>query len=163
MKTYKSNFCRKFMKAGFWIAILGGSSFGCQAFANEISNIAPQSFNNWQRASDSELDQLRGGFVLSNGVSVDFSLDRIISLNGAVVSSSFFQLSGNASLFQNGALNQTPDLAGAAGLSSIIQNNLDNQDIRTMADINIVVGNLKNLDFSNNGMVFNSLILPNIH
>ncbi|WP_333875031.1 hypothetical protein [Methylobacter sp.] len=163
MKMYKFNILRKFLKAGLWIAIFGGSHFACQVSAEEISNTAPQRFGNWDRASDSELDQLRGGFVLANGVNVDFSLDRITSLNGAVVSSSFFQSSANMSLFQNGALNQAPDLAGAAGLGSIIQNNMDNQVIRNATDINITVSNLKNLDLNNNGMIFNSLILPNVH
>lgn len=159
MKAYRFNIYRKLIKIAVWIAVLSGPCFTCQVSADETS----QRFGNWQRATDSELDQLRGGFVLANGVSVDFSLDRIISLNGAIVSSSFFQLPGNASVFQNGALNQASDLSGSAGLSSIIQNNLDSQSISTMTDINITVSQLKNLQLNNNGMVFNDLILPNVH
>lgn len=162
MKTYKFNVYRKLMKVALWIAVLGGSGFACQVLADEMSNISAQRFDNWSRASDSELDQLRGGFVLQNGTNIDFSLDRITSLNGSVVSSSFFQLPENASLFQNGTLNQVPYLA-MSGLGSVIQNNVDNQVIRTVTDINIAISNLKGLDLNNSGAVFNNLIMPNVH
>lgn len=163
MKTYKFNVHRKFINAVFWTAILGGSSFfACQALADESSNIAAHRFDNWERASDSELDQLRGGFVLPNGVNIDFSLEKITSLNGTVVSSSFFQLPGNVSLIQNGNMNQAPGLA-ISGVGSVIQNNLDNQTISTITNINIAVSHLKNFNLNNSGMVFNSLIQPNVH
>lgn len=161
MKAYQFNVYRKFIKAVFCIVVWGGSGFACQVVADEISTIVGHRFDNWERASDSELDQLRGGFVLPNGVSIDFSLERMTSLNGAVVSSSFFQLPGNASLFQNGNMNQAQDLAMPV-LGSVIQNNLDNQVISTVTDINIAVSNLKNLNSNSNGMVFNNLILPNM-
>ena len=131
-----------------------------QVLADEMSNSTAHRFDNWDRASDSELDQLRGGFVLPNGVNIDFSLERITSINDGRVSSLFFQLPDNFSLIQNGTLNQAPDLA-LSGFGSVIQNNLDNQIIRTVTDINIAISNLKNLDSNNSGMVFNNLILPN--
>lgn len=161
MKAYQFNVYRKLKKAVIWIA-WGSFSFAGQVFADQTSSIAGQRFDNWERASDGELDQLRGGFVLPNGINIDFSLERISTLNGTVVSSSFFQLPENASLFQNGTMNQTPDLAGA-GLSSVIQNNVDNQIIKTVTDINIAVSNLKNMNLNNNSMAFNNLILPNAH
>lgn len=146
-----------------WAMLWCGAGFAGQVLADEMSNMTVQRFSNWERASDGELEQLRGGFVLPNGLSIDFSLERIVSLNGAVVSSSFFQLPGNALLFQNGNLNQASDIVGGAPLASVIQNNLDNQMIKTMTDINIAVSNFKNLDLNNRGMVFNNLILPNVH
>ncbi|WP_340121379.1 hypothetical protein [Methylobacter svalbardensis] len=161
MKVYQFNVYRKLIKSVFWIVVSSGSGFACQVLADEMSNINAHRFDHWDRASDSELDQLRGGFVLPNGVNIDFSLERITSLNGAVVSSSFFQLPGNASLFQNGNMNQAPDIA-VPGLGSVIQNNLDNQIISTVTDINIAVSNLKNLNSDSNGMVINNLILPNM-
>lgn len=145
-----------------WAVLWCGAGFAGQVFADEMPNMTVQRFSNWERASDSELEQLRGGFILPNGLSIDFSLERIVSLNGAVVSSSFFQLPGNALLFQNGDLNQASDLVRAP-LASVIQNSLDNQMIKTMTDINIAISNFKNLDLNNRGMVFNSLILPNTH
>jgi len=162
MKPYKINVCRKLIKPLLWLAVWAGSGFAAQALADEAPDNALHRLENWERASDSELDQLRGGFVLPNGMNIDFSLERVTSLNGTVMSSSFFQLPGNALLLQNGALNQSPDLAGA-GLSTVIQNNVDNQIIRTVTDINIAVSNLKNLDLNNSGLVFNNLIQPNVH
>ncbi|MGZ5012018.1 MAG: hypothetical protein ACXV74_13765 [Methylobacter sp.] len=157
MKAYKSSIFRQFVLAGFWIAVSVGPGV---LHADEIPGITAQQSDSWSRASDSELDQLRGGFALANGVNVDFSLDRVTYLNGALVASTFFQLPGNASLFQNGALNQAPGMTGPA-LGSVIQNNVDNQVIRNVTDINIAVSNLKNMDLNNRGMVFNNLILPN--
>ncbi len=162
MKPYKINICRKLIKPLLWLVVWIGSGSVVQVLADEAPDNMLHRLENWERASDSELDQLRGGFVLPNGMSIDFSLERITSLNGTVVSSSFFQLPDNASLLQNGALNQSPELAGA-GLSSVIQNNVDNQIIRTVTDINIAVSNLKNLNLNNSGLVFNNLIQPNIH
>lgn len=161
MKAYQFNVCRKLKQALLWIA-WGSASFAGQVFADETSGIARQQSGNWERASDGELDRLRGGFVLPNGMNIDFSLERITSLNGTVVSSSFFQLPENAALFQNGAMNQASGLADS-GLSSVIQNNVDNQIIKTVTDINIAVSNLKGMDLNSNGMAFNNLILPNTH
>ncbi len=162
MKLYKINVCRNLIKPLLWLAVWISSGLAAQALADEAPDNMLHRLENFERASDSELDQLRGGFVLPNGMNIDFSLERITSLNGTVVSSSFFQLPDNALLLQNGAMNQSPDLAGA-GLSTVIQNNVDNQTIRTVTDINIAVSNLKNMDLNNSGLVFNSLIQPNIH
>jgi len=162
VKAYKSIDYRKLMKVALRIVVLGGSGFTCQVLADDMSNTSAQQFDNWDSVSDSELDQLRGGFALPNGTNVDFSFDRITSLNGTVVSSSFFQLPENASLFQNGTLNHAPDLT-MSGLGSVIQNNVDNQTIRTVTDINIAISNLKGFDLNNGGAVFNNLIMPNMH
>jgi hypothetical protein len=158
MKPYKINIYRKLIRTLLGLSVWVGSSFSAQVLADETV----LRFGHWERASDDELDQLRGGFVFPNGIIIDFSLERVTSLNGSVVSSSFFQLPENAALLQNGSLNQSPALAGD-GLSSIIQNNLDNQIIRTVTEINIAVSNLKNSALNNGGMVFNDLIQPNIH
>jgi len=157
MKTYKSSIYRKFMMAGLWITVLAGSG----VYADEPPGITDQPSDSWSRASDSELDQLRGGFALANGVNIDFSLERLTTLNGAVISSTSFRLPDDAFLFQNGGLNQAPVMTGSA-LNSVIQNNMDNQVIKNMTDINIAVSNLKNMDLNSRGMVFNNLILPNV-
>lgn len=157
MKAYKSSIFRLFVKTGLWVAVLAGPG----VYADEIADIADQPSGRWSRASDSELDQLRGGFALPNGVNIDFSLDRVTYLNGALVASTSFQLPSNASLFQNGDLNQAPVMTGPA-LGSVIQNNLDNQVIKNVTDVNIAVSNLKNMDLNNRGMVFNNFIQPNV-
>ncbi len=157
MKSYKSSIFRLFVQAGLWLAVLVGPS----VYADEILDITAQPSDSWSRASDSELDQLRGGFALANGVNIDFSLHRLTTLNGEVVSSTSFRLPDDAFLFQNGGLNQAPVMTGSA-LGSVIQNNVDNQVIKNMTDINIAVSNLKNMDLNNRGMVFNNLIMPNV-
>ncbi|HEY8098556.1 MAG TPA: hypothetical protein VIE65_21025, partial [Methylobacter sp.] len=151
MKPYKINIYRNLIRPLLWLTVWIGSSFACQALADAAPVNPILRFDNWERASDDELDKLRGGFVLPNGIIIDFSLERITSLNGSVVSSSFFQLPENAALLQNGSLNQSPALAGA-GLSSVIQNNVDNQIIRSVTAINIAVSNLKNSALNSGGM-----------
>jgi hypothetical protein len=156
VKAYKSSIYRTFVMAGLWITVLVGPG----VYADETAGITDQPSDSWSRASDSELDQLRGGFALANGVNIDFSLERLTTLNGTVVSSTSFRLPDDAFLFQNGGLNQAPVMTGSA-LNSVIQNNMDNQVIKNMTDINIAVSNLKNMDLNSRGMVFNNLILPN--
>lgn len=117
--------------------------------------------NNWPRASDSELAQLRGGFLLPNGVNIDLSIEKIISLNGVETFSSFFQFPENGFLLQNGVGDLAPDLAASA-LNSIIQNNLDNQVISTINEINLEVSNLQNLDLNDGSRVFTDQVVPNL-
>lgn len=162
MKPYKINVYQNIIRPLLGLTIWLGSGFAWPALADAPPANPILRFDNWERASDDELDKLRGGFVLPNGIIIDFSLERITSLNGSVVSSSFFQLPENAALLQNGSLNQSPALAGA-GLGSVIQNNVDNQIIRSVTAINIAVSNLKNSALNSGGMAFNNLIQPNIH
>lgn len=157
MKTYKSSIFRQGVLVGFWISVLASPG----VYADEIADITDQPSDSWSRASDSELDQLRGGFVLANGVNIDFSLERLTTLNGVIVSSTSFRLPDDAFLFQNGGLNQAPVMTGSP-LNSVIQNNMDNQVIKNMTDINIAVSNLKNMDLNSRGMVFNNLVQPNM-
>lgn len=117
--------------------------------------------NNWPRASDSELALLRGGFMLPNGINIDFSIEKIISLNGVETFSSFFQFPENGFLLQNGAGDLAPDLASAA-LNSIVQNNLDDQVISTINEINLEISNLQNLDLNDGSRVFTDQIVPNL-
>jgi len=132
-----------------------------QVTADEtVPRIYDGGYGHWNRASDSELDQQRGGFVLPNGVQIDFRLERITSINGMEIFNSLFQLPEKAFLVQNGSLNQSPELTGL-GLGSVIQNNLDNQTIKNVTEINIAVSQLKNLDLNNNGAVFTNFIQPN--
>jgi hypothetical protein len=160
MKTYKSSVSRKLMHAVCLVVWSSSSFFVCQVLADDISNIYGNQLANWERASDAELEQLRGGFALANGVNIDFSLEKIISLNGVETFSSVFQLPENISLLQNGFQNQATTGIGSA-LGSAIQNNLDGQLIRTVNTINIEVSNLKNLDLNNSNMAFHNFILPN--
>ena len=124
--------------------------FSSTTFANEI-DLHKNRFNkDWQIASNAELDSLRGGFTLPNGMVINFSLEKVIYRNGVEIFTSFFELPKNIQLIQNGNLNVAKDLSSSI-LNSAIQNNLDNQVIRTVNTINIDISNLKNisLDISN--------------
>ena len=150
MKAYKFKVYGKFLRALRCIIIGGGLSFAYQVLADGVSNNAAAQIDNWERATDSELDQLRGGFALPNGMNIDFSMARMTSLNGVVISSSLLQLPSNTvSLIQSGTLNQSPDLVGVGLSPVIIQNNMDNQVIRNITDINIGLSQLKSLSSNN--------------
>lgn len=115
----------------------------------------------WERASDSELEQLRGGFALPNGINIDFNIARVSTINGLVVASTFFQLPETVRS-QNGAMNLAYSLAGL-GLSSVIQNGADNQAIRTMTEINIAISHLTNMSLNNNIFALSTFIPPSAH
>jgi hypothetical protein len=149
----------KCMQAVLRIALCGVASAACQVLADAMPDSESQRFAHWERASDSELDQLRGGFVLPNGINIDFSIQRIISLNDVVVSSSFSQLPGNMTMIQYGDLSQAP--LGIPGLGNVIQNNLDNQTIKSLTNVDLTVSNIKNMPLNAGAMVFNSLIMSN--
>jgi len=120
--------------------------FSSTILANEI-DLHKNRFNkDWQIASNAELDSLRGGFTLPNGMVINFSLEKVIYRNGVEIFTSFFELPKNAQLVQNGNLNVAKDLSNSI-LNSAIQNNLDNQVIKTVNTINIDISNLKNISF----------------
>jgi hypothetical protein len=150
----------KLMQTVLRIAFCGVFGAARQVLANEMPDIESQRFVHWERASDSELDLLRGGFMLPNGMSIDFSIQRIISLNNEVILSSFSQLPSNITLIQNGDFSQAPAL-GMAGLGTVIQNNLDNQTIKSLTNIDLTVSNIKSMQLNSGAMVFNSLIMSN--
>jgi hypothetical protein len=77
---------------------------------------------------------------------INFSLEKVIYRNGVEIFTSFFELPKNIQLIQNGNLNVAKDLSSSI-LNSAIQNNLDNQVIRTVNTINIDISNLKNISF----------------
>tara|TARA_R110002073_G_scaffold159066_1_gene314321 strand:- start:1415 stop:1903 length:489 start_codon:yes stop_codon:yes gene_type:complete len=158
----KLTVCQKIIKDIFIFTFFGVVSFSSQVMAevtlNPLHSFEKQ--DDWVRATDRELALQRGGFVLPNGVNINLSLEKTIFLNGVETFSSFFQLPENFSLLQNGNQNLTSDLGGST-LSSVIQNNLDNQAIKTINEFNIEVSNLQNLDLKGS-QVFTDLILPNV-
>jgi len=159
MNVNKSIVGPKFIRAVCRIMVWGLAGMASQVLADATPTLADHPFEHWERASDSELDQLRGGFVLPNGVTIDFSLERIISLNGAVVSSSFFELPSNVTLIQNGNIIQNPGLS-MSGLGTVIQNNLDNQTISALTQLNLTVSNVRDFNLNNGGAIVNNLVLP---
>ena len=168
MRSCKLNIYQNFTKSTFLLVILGNFGFACQVLATEISNLNSDKhfgdpFDSWSRASDSELEEQRGGFLLPNGVVIDISIEKVISQNGVETFSSYFQFpENNFFLLQNGDGIMAPDLNGSA-LASVIQNNLDDQIIRTINTINLEISNLQNVNSTDGSRIFIDQIMPNIH
>ncbi len=114
----------------------------------------------WEIASNTDLDSQRGGFALSNGMVIDFSFEKIIYSNGVEVFSSVFELPTNIQIVENGGLHINNDY-GSAVLNSVIQNNLDNQEITTVNTINIDISNFNNIDDINRD-IMNTEVFTNI-
>lgn len=164
MGSCKLDICQKFTKHAFLWVMLG---FTYQVSATDLSNLNSDKhfsdpFDSWPRATDNELEKQRGGFLLANGVIIDISIEKIVSLNGVETFASYFQFpDNNFYLLQNGDGNITPDLSGAA-LASVIQNNLDDQVIRTINTINLEISNLQNINLNDGNSIFTDRIMPNI-
>ncbi|UGQ48267.1 hypothetical protein [Massilia endophytica] len=99
--------------------------------------------NGWTPVPDSILDEARGGFERQN-VLASLSIERMISLNGAVVAESQLALADLARAAPQ-------DMARAAALETLlVQNSLNDQMIRSQTTINTTVNSLavlKNLNF----------------
>jgi hypothetical protein len=107
--------------------------------------------------SDHRLDATRGGFDLGNGLLASFGIERAVYINGNLVSSTSVNIpdigritpdqagalaaaTGTANIIQNGANNTVdPATFDHATAATVIQNSLDNQDIRSLTTINATV------------------------
>jgi hypothetical protein len=105
----------------------------------------------WAAASDEELQALRGGFELGNGLVLQLSIDRTIMVNGETRLAESFRLPENLSLQRIRDSVGSPGSAVAAGLAglsqapAVIQNVLDNQLISHSTVMNITLSNVRNL------------------
>ncbi|SIS68905.1 hypothetical protein [Neptunomonas antarctica] len=110
--------------------------------------------------SDAELDLLRGGFALPNGLIVDFSFDKRIYQNGVESFFSYFELPEGIQFSRDSALSFSSAIPSTL-LHSVTQNSLDNQLIRTINTINIDISNFKNAKYNANpSEVFRNYIGP---
>lgn len=139
--------------AGFscFFALVGLA--GLPAHAQESSSSV-----HWPTAAgDHQLDTVRGGFDIGRGLLVSFGIDRAVYINGNLVSSTSVHIpdvgrmtpdqaaalavaAGTANVIQNGAGNSVdPTTFDHATAATVIQNSLDNQDIRSLTTINAAV------------------------
>ena len=112
--------------------------------------------NVWPVAvSDRRLDATRGGFDLGNGLLVSFGIERAVYINGNLVSSTSVSIpdigritpdqasalaaaTGTVNIIQNGTNNSVdPATFDHATAATVIQNSLDNQDIRSLTTLNV--------------------------
>jgi hypothetical protein len=122
----------------------------------------------WLAAADSTLDAMRGGFGLVPGLTVSFGIMRTVEINGAVVSSTAFEVADLRSIslaqaqqlarqvdgtnfVQNGSGNTFTTTLASGVPALVVQNTLNDQKIRTLTEINAVTNGmslLKNLNLS---------------
>ncbi|MHB1059466.1 MAG: hypothetical protein ACYC0F_16455 [Rhodanobacter sp.] len=132
---------------------LAGLAFPRTAPAQESPPPAP-----WPAAaSDHRLDTVRGGFDIGSGLLASFGIDRAVYINGNLVSSTSVQIpdigrmtpdqaaalaaaAGTVNVIRNGAGNSVdPATFDHATAAVVIQNSLDNQDIRSLTTISTAV------------------------
>jgi hypothetical protein len=120
----------------------------------------------WNLASADQLDTMRGGFTDGAGLAISLGIERLVTINGDLVSRTSFQIANmnnitadearqahealnSVRLVQNGANNFAgADVAGGRG--TFIQNSLSNQAIGTQTIINSSVNSmslLKDMNF----------------
>jgi hypothetical protein len=131
--------------------------------------VADASTPPWEAVDAAVLDATRGGFTSSSGLDVSLGIERLVSINGQLVSRTSFQIAdvrqsspdqlretsaalSAVRLIQNGSDNIAgttfgPDVLGG----TIIQNTLSNQQIESRTVINASVdslGLLKAINFN---------------
>jgi hypothetical protein len=135
------------------VAILVALAVPCGVLAGEggPATSAPDSLaGKWQRVSPERLDGMRGGFELPSGWLVSFGIERVVQVNGQLVASTRLiiangRVEGDLSAFNQTLLvrvgeGNTFQPTGMGGL--VIQNTLDNQDIRVSTRIDAQLGTL---------------------
>lgn len=122
----------------------------------------------WVSVDDTALAATRGGFDLGGGMSISFGLTRMVTINGELVVNTSIQIPdlsrlngaqsailatqlGSVRLVQNGSITTLDDarLPGFPG-TTIIQNSLNNQMIKSRTILDVNVGSLGILKGFNN-------------
>ncbi|MFL6675704.1 MAG: hypothetical protein ACJ8LG_20710 [Massilia sp.] len=114
----------------------------------------------WTPVATSVLEDTRGGFALNSGLMVSFGLERLVSLNGNVVSRTSLQVAdltrlspeqaqqtrdalSSVKLIQNGHDNIYVGAApGQLAGGTVVQNNLNDQVIRSQTVISASLNSL---------------------
>lgn len=140
-----------------WLALAG---FGAPAAADPTDDWAP--------VNEDQLDQMRGGFTTPSGLTVSLGIERVVSINGSLVSRTNFDIAdlnhlseeqarqtrdalSSVKLIQNGSDNiyQAGESTRVIG-GVVIQNTLNDQLIRSQTVISATVNSvslLKTLNF----------------
>lgn len=113
----------------------------CAAMAVPLQAMADESVTeDFQWLDDDTLDTLRGGFITSDGLQINFSIERAVIIDGGLVSRTVIDIP---------QLKITNDRQGdmasifPAGFMTLIQNSLDFKTIQNYTFINAEVSNLR--------------------
>lgn len=142
------------------LAVLTFAETGMAAAQDPALRRAADQVSTWSAVSDSRLDATRGGFDVGGGLFASFGIARAVYVNGTLVSSASVQIpdisritpdqaralmaaTGAFNVIQNGPANSF-DVASLdhATAATVIQNSLDNQDIRSLTTIDASVNSL---------------------
>lgn len=115
----------------------------------------------WQPVDGGLLDVMRGGFGNDHGLKISFGIERMVSMNGALISTTRFSIPdvgrfihrpdhmselapGTLELVQNGAGNavQFASLT-SSGAATFIQNTLNDQTIKSLTVIDATTNSLE--------------------
>lgn len=145
--------------------VLALSALACQTLAGPQDD----AFASANAVAETELGELRGGFVTDTGLAVSLGLERIVTINGNVADRSRIDfgdlgslaagrtaLSSDAAnqlrIIQNGGGTVGVDFGPSALGGTVIQNSLNNQLINNATIINASVegrGMLQSMNFQN--------------
>ena len=144
------------------IAIFIGLPVSLDALAQEHTQEVP-SRNDWTPIDPERLLQMRGGMQMPSGLMVSFGIERVVFVNGALVANTSLRIADvsriNAEQAQalvalkEGMVVRIGDgnVLDATGIGNglIIQNTLDNQDIRATTTLDVGVDTLGTLQQMN--------------
>lgn len=115
----------------------------------------------WLVLDEHKLDEARGGFITDTGVRIAFGVERAVYLNGTLVTTTTLNVSelgnvsaghsgtgasgtGNVLLLQNGQGNTFSTAAASnSTFGTVIQNTLNDQNIKSITTINATVNSLQ--------------------
>ncbi len=142
---------------GLLLAFLMGA--GTPAFARdhspEASDDGDDVLFNEEPIGDEDLDGMRGGFVTSNGMVIDFSFSANTLINGQFINqivlntANVSAAAGNLRrIIQvgegNRAFDSGPVIDGLPNVLTVVQNNLDNLTIQQLNILDLTVQNMGN-------------------
>lgn len=148
-----------------WVAALGVMA-PAHAAGPDDSETPRASAGVWMTVSNETLDHMRGGFDPGNGLLVSFAITRAVYINGNLVTQTTLDFShltdlsaaqsaqlgkqlAGINLVQNGPGNTAQALPSGASVGTIVQNTLNNQQIRSQTVIDASsnsLGMMKNLN-----------------
>ncbi|MES2260187.1 MAG: hypothetical protein V4724_16830 [Pseudomonadota bacterium] len=117
-----------------WASLLSvaAAARGMDAAATAIAD--------WQPVANEQLEQCRGGFAIGKELMVSLDVERLVSINGSVVSDTRFNFDDVSKLTPSQAMQ-----AQAAMAALVIQNNAGDSLIRSQTTINTTVNSLSQL------------------
>lgn len=127
----------------------------------------------WIAVDPALLDELRGGFLTENGMSLSFGIERAVFVNGELMATTRVQIPDVARMtsdqardlarFNEGVVVQVGPgntFEPSSSLNGVlIQNTLDGQDIRALTTVNVGVDTLAAFQDLNTQATLNNAIL----